>query len=107
MSEQDWEDSQKSIDKILLLAPPTDREMYKKMFSNIIKNEKTTSTRKASQISTVVRILATQENFHRLMKESRRDTFQVLELVSSSVGPQEFHMLLKSAYSKAKKKIGR
>lgn len=107
MNSNDWKDSEESIGKILLLAPPKDREMYKKMLFNIFKNEKTTSTRKASQISTIMRILTTKENFERLMKESKKDFIRVFELISSSIGPNEFRMLLKSAYFKLKKKAGR
>ena len=106
MSLGDWEDSKDSINKILLLAPPQDREMYEKMFFTIIKNPKTTSNRKAAQISTIIKILSTKENFHRLMKESRRNFIKVFNLISFSIGPNEFRMLLKTAYFKLKKKAG-
>lgn len=107
MSSKDWEDSKESTQKILLLAPPKDREMYEKMLYNIITNPETTSTRKAAKISTIMRVLATPENFHRLMKESRKDFVKVFTLISTSVGPHEFRLLLRNAYFKLKKKAGR
>lgn len=104
---KDWEDSKESTKKILLLVPPKDREIYEKMFYKIITDSKTTSSRKAVQISTIIRVIATKENFHRLMKESKRDFIQVFNLVSTSVGPAEFRLLLKNAYFKMKQKAGK
>jgi len=106
VSLEDWEDSKESTRKILLLASPSDREMYEKMLFKIITDSETTPTRKAVQISTIIRIISTPHNFYRLMKQSRKDFIQVFNLVSTSVGPVEFRLLLKNAYLKLKRKAG-
>ncbi len=107
MNSKDLEDSKKSIQTILLLAPIEEREIYEKMLLNIFNNPKTNVNKKIVKISTIIRLLATKENFHRLMKESKQDFVKVFGLVSLSIGPSEFKMLLKSAYFKLKKKAGR
>ncbi len=106
-SKKDWEDSWRSTDKLLLLAKPEEREMYENMIINIFNSPKTSPSKKIRQISTIAISLTTKENFHRVLKHSRREFITVFDVVGASIGPQQFRILLKGAYLKFKKRAGR
>lgn len=106
-SKKDWNDSWESTDKLLLLAKNEDREMYETMVIGIFNDPKSSHAKKIKNISGITTLLVTKENFYRLLKTRKKDFVKVFDLVSLSVGPKEFRMLLKEAYFKLKKKARR
>lgn len=106
-SKQDWLDSWESTERILLLAKPSDREIYENMIVKIFNDTQTSRKQKAQKVSIIIITLANKENFTRLMKQNRKDFVKVFDLVAVSIGPSQFKALLKGAYLKLKKKAGR